>query len=291
MSKQSASFTPLHTWLPHHLLSLFIGWLSNWRWQWGKNRAIRWFIKHFGVDMTEAEQPDYTRYATFNDFFTRHLKSSLRPIDPNPRTIVSPVDGCVSEIGQLHGKKLLQAKGKWYDLIALLGGDHQQAALFEEGFFLTAYLAPKDYHRIHMPIEGRLLKMTHVPGRLFSVNAQAVLHVNYLFARNERVVCLFETAVGPMVMVIIGAMLVGGIVTVWHGRVTPPTRKKIRSFTYIEKNINFSRGEEIGHFKMGSTVIVLFPKNSIQWGNHLKTQVHLKFGEIIADSSPETYRR
>lgn len=280
MAKQSS--IRLHKFLPHHALSILVGWLAECRWLWFKNRFIAWFIKHYGVDMTQAHPVDYRHYPTFNAFFTRHLKPDARPIDTNPDAIISPVDGGVSELGQLNNDRMLQAKGKFYDLTTLLGGCDDYAQPFQEGSFLTAYLAPKDYHRIHMPIDGRLLAMIHVPGRLFSVNAVSVAHIDNVFARNERVVCLFETPIGPMAMVIIGAMLVGSIVTVWHGQVTPPTRKAVHCFNYRNENIEFKRGDEIGHFKMGSSVIVLFSKNAIQWNENLQHNSTLKLGRRIA---------
>ncbi len=280
MTKQSS--VGMHKFLPHHALSLLVGWLADRRWKWLKNRFIAWFIKRYNVDMTEALYSDYHAYSTFNEFFTRHLRSGVRPVDANPNAIISPVDGAVSELGRLTGDRILQAKGKFYDLTALLGGCAEHVECFQEGEFLTAYLAPKDYHRIHMPIAGRLLEMIHVPGRLFSVNPISVAHIDNLFARNERVVCLFETALGPMAMVIVGAMLVGSIVTVWHGQVTPPTRKTVHRFNYHKENIELGRGDEIGHFKMGSTVILLFPKNSITWHERLKADSIIKLGEMIA---------
>ena len=281
MAKQSS--VKLHKFLPHHALSLVVGWLTDRRWQWLKNPFIAWFIKRYGVDMSEAQQPDYRQYATFNEFFTRRLTAGARPLDANSNTIISPVDGVISELGQLSSERILQAKGKFYNVSALLGGSVKHAAAFQDGAFLTAYLAPKDYHRIHMPITGRLLEMIHVPGRLFSVNPISVTEIDHLFARNERAICLFDTALGPMAMVIVGAMLVGSIVTVWQGQVTPPTRKAVRCFHYRAENITVARGDEVGHFKMGSTVILLFAKNSIAWNEHLTAASILKLGEVIAN--------
>jgi len=273
----------LHKFLPHHALSVLAGWLADRRWKKVKNRFIAWFISRYGVDMSEAENSDYRDYPTFNEFFTRRLKPDARAIAPNPSVIISPVDGAISELGQITGDRLLQAKNKHFDLTALLGGYADHAELFQDGEFLTAYLAPKDYHRFHMPVAGRLLEMLHVPGRLFSVNPASAAQVDNLFARNERVVCLFETAVGPIAMVIVGAMLVGSIVTTWHGQVTPPTRKTVRRFDYRHDDIALARGEEVGFFKMGSTVILLFPKDSIAWNENLKRDSVIKFGEVIAN--------
>ena len=280
MSKQS--WVGLHKFLPQHALSQLVGWLSDRRWTWLKNEVISRFIKHYHVNMEEAEQSDYRQYATFNEFFTRHLKVGARPVATGENVIVSPVDGAVSEVGQLDEDRLLQAKGHYYRVDTLLGGHSKYADIFRNGYFMTAYLAPRDYHRFHMPIEGRLLEMVHVPGRLFSVNPTSVAKISQLFGRNERVVCFFDTAVGPMAMVIVGAMLVGGIATVWQGTITPPTKKTTSTTNYQNENIVLALTKNYSDFKMGSTVILLFPENTLQWDAMLQPNKMLKMGEAIA---------
>lgn len=279
MSKQS--LVGLHKFLPQHALSRLVGWLSDRRWTWLKNEVIARFIRHYDVNMDEAEHSDYRQYATFNAFFTRHLKPGARVVATEENAIVSPVDGTVSEVGRIDGDRLLQAKGQHYRLGALLGGE-EHATAFRGGHFITVYLAPRDYHRFHMPIEGRLLETVHVPGRLFSVNPTSVANISNLFGRNERVVCFFETAAGPMALVIVGAMLVGGIATVWQGTITPPTQKTITATDYRGKNIVLARGEEVGHFKMGSTVIAVFAEKALQWEAALQADKTLTMGTTIA---------
>ncbi len=271
----------LHKFLPQHALSRIAGWFADRRWGAVTRWVIRIFIRRYKVDMKEALQEDYRSYPTFNAFFTRHLKSDLRPIVSDSTAIASPVDGVVSEMGDLQNVNILQAKNRFYTVDDLLGGNSEHAALFRDGHFLTAYLAPKNYHRIHMPIDGRLLEMIHVPGRLFSVNAASVEYVPNLFARNERVVCLFETKAGLMAMVMVGAMIVGSINTVWHGTVTPPTKSSVSVWGYREENFEIQRGQEVGHFKMGSTVIVLFQKNKIQWNLNFKSGQMIHYGEMM----------
>lgn len=270
----------LHRFIAQHALSRTMGFLADRAWGAVTHRAIHAFIKHYQVNMQEAAQEDYRAYDTFNDFFTRHLKANARPLAAETNAIVSPVDGTISEIGQMAGDQLLQAKGCYYSVASLLG-DEERAKSFHQGHFLTAYLAPKDYHRIHMPIDGRLVEMVHVPGRLFSVNAASVQAVPQLFARNERVVCLFETAVGPLAMVMVGAMIVGSVVTTWHGVVTPPTKRRVSVWNYREENKVFRRGEEVGYFKLGSTVILLFVKNAMRWDNIYSAQNKLLVGKKI----------
>lgn len=269
--------------LPQHALSQLLGWLADRRLVFLKNWVIKKYIKHYRVNMDEAEQPDYTQYPTFNDFFIRPIKKELRPFDPGSQSLISPVDGSVSEVGSIDRNRIIQAKKINYEVNNLLGGDPSLAAYFVDGRFATLYLAPKDYHRIHMPIAGRLLEMIHVPGELWSVSPETVEHVPNLFARNERVICLFETAAGLMSVVAVGAIIVGSIATAWHGIVTPPTAKIVRRFNYRDQSLRFSKGEEIGYFRLGSTVILLFQPNRIQWQDSLKSQAVIKMGQVIGD--------
>jgi len=222
--------------------------------------AIRWFAKRYQVNMSEAAQPDVAQYATFNDFFTRALRDGARPLATSE--LVCPVDGAVSLCGPIESGQIIQAKGHRYTTTALVGGDEKLAARFANGSFATIYLSPRDYHRLHMPCAGRLVRMIHVPGDLFSVNPATVRGVPGLFARNERVVCLFEGANGPFVMVLVGATIVGSMATPWHGIVNPPRPGTIRSWDYPAdgpKAIHLAQGAEMGRFLLGSTVVMLFP--------------------------------
>lgn len=271
--------TKLHKHLPQHVLSKIVGWLATREWGLLTQWTIRFFIFHYGIDMQEAEYSDIRRYPSFNIFFTRHLKREWRPITIEPDAIASPVDGVISEIGLITGDKIIQAKNRYYTVAELIG-DSFRANLFLEGNFFTVYLAPKNYHRIHMPMDGRLLEMVHIPGELFSVNPASVQTTPRLFARNERAVCLFETETSLMAIVLVGAILVGSINTVWHGTVASiPGRFVVHD--YLDKNLRFKRGDEIGHFKMGSTVILLFPKNTIQWNLSCQPDQAIYYGENI----------
>lgn len=275
-------FILLQKLIPQHCLSRFIGYFSDKKnWTALKNKAIASYIRYYGVNMDEAIESDYTQYPTFNEFFTRRLKPGSRPIAEDKKAIVSPVDGCISEIGTLDGHRLLQAKNIYYELPQLLGSK-RHAQSFQNGSFMTAYLAPVDYHRFHMPIDGKLLTMTHIPGKLFSVNPYTVSHIPHLFAINERVVSIFETEIGKMAYIAVGAVIVGGIAMRWHGTVTPPTRKEQHHWDYHDQNIELSRGEEVGYFKLGSTIIVIFESNKIKWDAYLKPTSKLKMGQSIA---------
>lgn len=267
--------------IPHHLLSRVVGQLAQLSWRWPKNWAIGLFIKIFGVDMSEAIQSDYKQFATFNEFFIRHLHLKHRPLTEEAQAIACPVDGVVSEFGELHQNKLLQAKGVYYDLNQLLGNNIIKADPFQNGTFFTAYLSPKDYHRVHMPVTGRLLKMVYVPGRLFSVNAISVRGIDQLFARNERVVCLFETEAGLMVVVLVGAMIVASIHTFWHGVVTPAKSRVVSSWDYHDRRITLEGGCEMGYFNLGSTVIVLFQSGRSHFAENLSVGHHVKMGRKI----------
>ena len=249
--------------LPQHGITRIFGWLAQREWPWLVQPWIRTWIRTYGVDMSEAEFEQPEAYATFNAFFTRALKSGVRTFTDHPQTLSSPVDGVLSEHGRLNGERLLQAKGHEYDLSALLG-DRARAAQFNGGDFATLYLAPGDYHRIHMPLAGRLIEMRYIPGRLFSVNQKAAAQIPGLFARNERVVCYFQTDAGVLAMVLVGAMIVGGIETTWAGTVSPPGRGTER-WLYPPATVDLRRGEEAGCFRLGSTVILITEPGRVMW--------------------------
>ncbi len=225
--------------------------------------AISRFVAHYGVDMSEAAEPDITRYASFNDFFTRALRAGARPLAD--ADYVCPVDGAISQFGAIERDQIFQAKGHHYSTCALLAGDTALAAEFEHGQFATIYLSPKDYHRIHMPCAGRLQRMVYVPGDLFSVNPTTARAVPGLFARNERVVSLFDTARGPFVLVLVGATIVGSMATVWHGVVNPPRPGEIKRWNYADKLVELAKGAEIGRFLLGSTVVLLWPHGTLKF--------------------------
>lgn len=250
--------------LPHHAISRLTHWLTRITHRGLKDWAIQYFMRRFGVDMSEAAEPDPRAYPTFNAFFTRVLKAGARPLDAAPDAVVSPVDGAVSQIGAIEDGRIFQAKGQSFTTLELLGGD-EAATQFQDGQFTTLYLSPRDYHRIHMPVRGVLQRMLHVPGRLFSVNPPTTRIVPRLFARNERVVCLFETDAGPMALVMVGAMNVASIETVWAGEVTPPQHHAVRSWDYKPGEVTLPKGAETGRFNMGSTVILLFARDRVRW--------------------------
>ena len=241
---------------------------------------IRTFVRHYGVDMSEALNPDIESYPTFNDFFTRALKPGARPL--TQADLVCPVDGAISQFGAMDGKQILQAKGHHYLTTQLVGGDEVLAAQFDHGSFATLYLSPKDYHRVHMPCDGRLLRMIHVPGDLFSVNPATARGVPGLFARNERVVCVFRTPRGPFALVLVGATIVGSVGTVWHGIVTPPRARQIREWAYADKAIELKQGEEMGRFQLGSTVVLLFPKGPLVFNPEWQPGRAIRLGEMMA---------
>ncbi|XKE44576.1 archaetidylserine decarboxylase [Halomonas organivorans] len=240
--------------LPQHLLSRLIGRLADCRVGWLKNALIRAFIRQFKVDMGEAHEPEPSAYPSFNDFFTRPLKDGARPIGEG---LVSPADGTLSQFGPIGHGRLIQAKGHDFTAADLLGGDLEAAARFHDGSFATVYLSPSDYHRVHMPVAGTLREMVYVPGRLFSVNAATTHHVPNLFARNERLVCHFDTAHGPMALVLVGAMIVAAIETVWAGQITPLPRGEVQRLRF-DTPVHLEKGEEMGRFKLGSTVVMAF---------------------------------
>lgn len=273
--------------LPHHLLSRAAGGLAECRTGWVKNALIKAFARRFRVDMGEALVEEPTAYEHFNAFFTRALKDGARPLDPAPDAILSPADGAVSQLGTIEQGRLFQAKGHSFSVQELLGGDPATAALFLGGDFATVYLSPKDYHRVHMPLAGTLREMIHVPGKLFSVNRLTAENVPELFARNERVVCLFDTERGPMAVVLVGAMIVASIETVWAGVVAPPPRQ-VRRWRYDEaarEPIRLEKGAELGRFKLGSTAIVLFGPNQVRWNGDLAPLSPVRMGRAIGQGT------
>ena len=241
--------------------------------------AISLFVAHYGVDMSEAAEPDITRYTSFNDFFTRALRAGARPLAD--ADYVCPVDGAISQFGAIERDQIFQAKGHHYSTCALLAGDTALAAEFEHGQFATIYLSPKDYHRIHMPCAGRLLRMVYVPGDLFSVNPTTVRGVPGLFARNERVVSLFDTARGPFVLVLVGATIVGSMATVWHGVVTPPRPGEIKRWDYADKPVELAKGAEMGRFLLGSTVVLLWPKSTLKFNPDWTPGGAVRMGQMM----------
>ncbi len=270
--------------LPHHPLSRLMGILTHSKNKAWKNFFINQIIRQYHVNMDEAAEQNIDNFACFNDFFTRELKFGIRPIADLPGNIACPADGSISQCGEINTGSIIQAKGKSYTVLDLLGGDSTQAAAFENGNFATIYLSPKDYHRLHMPIAGTLRKMIHIPGRLFSVNGATANSVPDLFARNERVVAIFDTEVGPMALVLVGAIFVASIEMVWHGEVTPPTSSAIQTWNYSDNAPSLARGAEMGRFNMGSTIIVLFGKDKIAWSENLQTDKTVKLGQLIGKS-------
>ena len=266
--------------LPKKLLTVLAGKFASARLGGLTQWTIRRFVAHYRVDMQEALDPRIESYASFNDFFTRPLKPGARPIAAAP--FVCPVDAAISQFGPIEHDQLFQAKGHSYSTRALVGGDQALAPKFEHGHFATLYLAPKDYHRIHMPCEGRLKRMIYVPGDLFSVNPLTARHVPSLFARNERVVCEFECAHGPMVLVLVGATIVGSMATVWHGVVNPPRTREVREWRYDDRNITIAKAEEMGRFLLGSTVVMLFPKNILTFTPDWAPTRPVRLGEAMA---------
>jgi phosphatidylserine decarboxylase len=262
-------------------LSRLLGLFAHCRCQFFKTWAIRRFMAYFKVDLAESLITDIHQFESFNDFFIRRLKPSARPLPQDAAAIACPVDGVISELGKIQSGNLLQAKGREYSLQDLLGDDTAMAQTFVNGEFFTAYLAPKNYHRVHIPVAGSLRQMVHIPGQLFSVNPHSVNGIPRLFGRNERVVCLFNTSTGPMAVVFVGALLIGSVVTTWHGEVMPARGEKPINKIYSDSLFSFNRGDEIGHFQWGSTVIVLFAPGCAQWLNSLKPGNSITMGQPI----------
>ncbi len=267
--------------LPKRALTVLAGRLAGARAGGLTTAAIRRFVARYGVNMSEAADPRIESYASFNDFFTRPLKAGARPL-ADARWIC-PVDGAISQFGRIERDQIFQAKGHHYSTQALVGGDAALAAQFEDGAFATLYLSPRDYHRIHMPCAGRLVRMIHVPGDLFSVNPTTARGVPGLFARNERVVCVFETPHGPFVHVLVGATIVGSMATVWHGVVNPPRPGGVRDWRYAEQNITLQQGDEMGRFLLGSTVVMLWPRGTIQFNPAWAPAQAIRLGEAMGN--------
>lgn len=279
----SILFIGLQKILPQHLLSRLTGALAECKTPWIKNLVIRLFHHHFKINMQDAQEENPYAYENFNAFFTRALKADVRDIDQAIETLVSPADGCISEIGRIDYARLLQAKGRTYSLTSLLGGSPERAQPFLNGHFATVYLSPKDYHRVHMPIKGTLRETLYIPGDLWSVNATTAAHVDDLFARNERLVALFDTQAGPMAMILVGAMIVAGIEVVWQGQVAPPSRHHpLILGQHFKEDITLEKGAEMGRFKLGSTVIMLFTENQVNWVESLQAQSPVQLGQTIA---------
>ncbi|GHT92450.1 phosphatidylserine decarboxylase proenzyme [Betaproteobacteria bacterium] len=266
--------------LPARALTVLAGKLAGWRGGGVTRALIAAFARRYRVNMGEALEPDVCAYATFNDFFTRALRTGARPLAT--ADLVCPVDGAVSQLGAIDGERIFQAKGHHYSALALLGGDAGLAARFENGSFATIYLSPRDYHRIHMPVAGRLVKMIYVPGSLFSVNPATARHIPGLFARNERVVCVFEGERGPFVLVLVGATIVGSMATVWHGVVNPPRPGAIRQWDYDAQGLELAQGAEMGRFLLGSTVVMLFPQPGVRFAPEWTAARPVRMGEAMA---------
>ena len=270
--------------LPKRLLTQLAGRLAGLEGGKATTAVIRWFIGRYGVNMAEAANPDPAAYASFNAFFTRPLREGVRPLAE--ADFVCPVDGAISQLGPIEFDQIFQAKGHFYSTTALVGGDRALAARFEDGDFATIYLSPRDYHRIHMPCAGRLTQMIYVPGELFSVNPATARGVPGLFARNERVVCVFEGAFGPFVMVLVGATIVGSMATVWHGVVNPPRMPDIEKRNYAEGEVVLGQGAEMGRFLLGSTVVMLFPKQVLRFASDWVPGRAVRMGEAMAQQRP-----
>lgn len=274
--------------LPQHLLSRLVGMLAESRISWVKNTFIKVFARKYNINMQEALEENPTAYPSFNKFFTRALKPGVRPIDSAPDAIVSPADGAFSQLGPIDHERIFQAKGRGYGLTTLLGGDLDLARQFKNGSFATIYLSPRDYHRVHMPCDGVLRKTIYIPGDLYSVNQTTAENVDQLFARNERLVAIFDTEHGPMAMVLVGAMIVAGIETVWDGQVAPPPRTpQHKQFDNQQGEVRLCKGDEMGRFKLGSTVVLLFGEDAIKWQEEHAAERSIQLGQRLATAVGE----
>ena len=265
--------------LPKQALTALAGVIARAHGGAATSRLIRWFVGRYGVNMAEAANPDIHSYPTFNDFFTRPLREHARPLAT--ADFICPVDGAISQFGAIQADQIFQAKGHHYSTTALLGGDAALARQFDNGCFATLYLSPKDYHRIHMPCAGTLTRMIYVPGAQFSVNPTTARGVPGLFARNERVVCVFDSAYGPFVLTLVGATIVGSMATVWHGTVNPPRSREVREWRYDNQTIALPRGAEMGRFLLGSTVVMLFPKGVLEFNTQWVPAGPVRMGESM----------
>ena len=269
--------------MPQLYLTQLAGWFAQQKWGAVTHFVIKAFAKKYNVDMSEAKKENFSDYESFNQFFIRELKDDARKINENPTALCLPADGRVSQIGHIDDDRLLQAKGHFFSLSDLLADDEELVNTFKNGEFATIYLSPRDYHRVHMPCDATLRKMIYVPGDLFSVNPFLAEHVPNLFARNERVICVFDTAFGPMVQILVGATITASMSTVWAGVINPPRTGEIKVWTYQGDNaIKLTKGQEMGAFQLGSTVINLFQANSVTLAEHLEVDVPVRMGEILA---------
>ena len=269
--------------MPQLYLTQFAGWFAQQKWGAVTHFVIKVFAKKYNVDMSEAKKENFSDYESFNQFFIRELKDDARKINENPTALCLPADGRVSQIGHIDDDRLLQAKGHFFSLSDLLAGDEELVNTFKNGEFATIYLSPRDYHRVHMPCDATLRKMIYVPGDLFSVNPFLAEHVPNLFARNERVICVFDTAFGPMVQILVGATITASMSTVWAGVINPPRTGEVKVWTYQgDSAIKLTKGQEMGAFQLGSTVINLFLANSVTLAEHLEVDVPVRMGEILA---------
>ena len=269
--------------MPQLYLTQLAGWFAQQKWGAVTHFVIKAFAKKYNVDMSEAKKENFSDYESFNQFFIRELKDDARKINENLTALCLPADGRVSQIGHIDDDRLLQAKGHFFSLSDLLAGDEELVHTFKNGEFATIYLSPRDYHRVHMPCDATLRKMIYVPGDLFSVNPFLAEHVPNLFARNERVICVFDTAFGPMVQILVGATITASMSTVWAGVINPPRTGEVQVWTYQGDNaIKLTKGQEMGAFQLGSTVINLFPANSVTLADHLEVDVPVRMGEILA---------
>ncbi len=266
--------------VPKQALTAFAGWVAGKERGWVTTEIIRRFVAKYHVNMDEALDSDIASYASFNDFFTRALKPGARPLAK--ADLICPVDGAISQFGTMNQAQIFQAKGHSYSATALVGGDAALAARFDGGSFACLYLSPKDYHRIHMPADGRLMQMIYVPGELFSVNPTTARGVPGLFARNERVVCVFESERGPFILVLVGATIVGSMATMWHGLVNPPRLPAVKVWNYDDKHIELKQGDEMGRFLLGSTVVMLFPKGPLSFNPSWTPGRTIRLGEEMA---------
>jgi phosphatidylserine decarboxylase len=267
--------------LPKGALTNFAGRVAGAKGGAMTTRMIRWFVGRYDVNMAEAANPDIASYSSFNEFFTRALRPDARPLAN--ADFICPVDGRISQFGAIEDDQIFQAKGHKFSTTALVGGDRELAAQFQHGSFANLYLSPRDYHRIHMPCDGKLTRMIYVPGELFSVNPTTARGIPGLFARNERVVCVFDTANGPFVMTLVGATIVGSMATVWHGVVNPPRHSSIQEWTYADQNIVLKKGDELGRFLLGSTVVMLFPKDKLHFNDSWQPAGPVRLGETMAN--------
>ena len=269
--------------MPQLYLTQLAGWFAQQKWGAVTHFVIKAFAKKYNVDMSEAKKENFSDYESFNQFFIRELKDGARKINENPTALCLPADGRVSQIGHIDDERLLQAKGHFFSLSDLLAGDEELVNTFKNGEFATIYLSPRDYHRVHMPCDATLRKMIYVPGDLFSVNPFLAEHVPNLFARNERVICVFDTAFGPMAQILVGATITASMSTVWAGVINPPRTGEVKVWTYQgDSAIKLTKGQEMGAFQLGSTVINLFPANSVALAEHLEVDVPVRMGEILA---------